>query len=142
MWTVASTARASSAALRTASVAVSDPSVPTTIASYIASGRLPHPRVLGEECADLLRNTFRVVLHQEMPGVVEHDEPRARYLLLEPVGAGHGRELVSPTPQQQHGNVQPRQLATIGLELRELARAVEVELAAAAIVVGVRLPVL
>ena len=64
-----------SPAWRTASVAVSEPSVPTTIdGSRDALLSCGGDHLSGEELANLAGDARRIVLHQEVAGVVEHDQ--------------------------------------------------------------------
>ena len=68
--------------------------------------------------------------------------PPARHLAREALRAGDGRERVVLAPQRQERHAERGQLPVVGLELGELAAAVELELAAPARLVGERLEVL
>ena len=83
------------------------------------------------------------LVEHEVPDALEDLRPRVRDLLREAMGAWRRGANGSSAPQQQQRRHAERgQPAPIGLELGEVARAVELELAAAAHGVGVGLEVL
>src|SRR6266540_6375681 len=95
-----------------------------------------------QEGHDLAGAALRLVLEGEVAGVLDQDELRARDLLVEPVSAPDRGEVVVRAPEDQRRDSQRREAALVWDELLEVPRAVELELAAASLLGGVRLPVL
>src|SRR4051794_36162709 len=103
--------------------------IPKTRASWI---ELPPPNTrswsqVAQVPGDLRPDACGVVLHDEVPRVVEHDDLRVRDLLAEAVGAGHRRVVVLGAPQDQRGHAELREAALVGRELGEVSRPVERE---------------
>src|SRR5919112_4332583 len=66
-----------------------------------------------------------LLVPDEVPGALDHDELRIRELALEPVGPRERRELVALAPEQEDGHAQAGE--PVGGELLEVARAVELQ---------------
>src|SRR3954467_11853541 len=110
--------------------------MPTTVSAWRARA---HPR---EEAGQRLAVAVRRVLDHEVPRAFEHDELRTRDLTLEAPRSRHGRREVVLAPEQQRRHLERGEPPLVGLELLEVARAVELELSPAARLVGERLEVL
>src|SRR3954453_5625088 len=80
-----------------------------------------------QERRDLGRDALGLVLHDEVPGVVEDHEVGVRDLLGEAMRARHRRVVVLGAPEDQRRHAERGEAAPVGRELLEVARLVERE---------------
>ena len=103
---------------------------------------VPCPGAPPEEAHQLLGVAVRRVLDHEVPGAVEHHDLARRGSRRRSDARRPPARRSRPRPTASASARRARELALVGLELLEVARAVELELAAAAVLVAERLEVL
>src|SRR3954470_24054984 len=82
-----------------------------------------------EEVDQRGRRAGRLVLPHEVTGVLEHAQLGIGQLVGEARRHPHRREAVLRTPQDQRGQPERGETPLVWLELREIARAVQLEMA-------------